>query len=119
MREKLQKIRENAIAQIENSDGLAKLNDVRVAVLGKNLQYLVCNTFQCQILFTGAVVGAAVLKSNRIGKNIGSDNRAAAVVNISTGTFDYSCFCGTCLKFADIIFPLYDLQTEKLPDQDR
>ena len=33
--EKLQKIRENAIAQIENSDGLAKLNDVRVAVLGK------------------------------------------------------------------------------------
>ena len=35
MKEKLQKIRENAIAQIENSDGLAKLNDVRVAVLGK------------------------------------------------------------------------------------
>ena len=34
MKEKLQKIRENAIAQIENSDGLAKLNDVRVAVLG-------------------------------------------------------------------------------------
>ena len=27
MKEKLQKIRENAIAQIENSDGLAKLND--------------------------------------------------------------------------------------------
>ena len=36
MKEKLQKIRENAIAQIENSDGLSKLNDVRVAVLGKN-----------------------------------------------------------------------------------
>ena len=35
MKEKLQKIRENAIAQIESSDGLAKLNDVRVAVLGK------------------------------------------------------------------------------------
>jgi len=35
MKEKLQKIRENAIAQIENTDGLAKLNDVRVAVLGK------------------------------------------------------------------------------------
>ena len=35
MKEKLQKIRENAIAQIENYDGLAKLNDVRVAVLGK------------------------------------------------------------------------------------
>ena len=35
MKEKLQKIRENAIAQIENSDGLAKLNDVRVPVLGK------------------------------------------------------------------------------------
>ena len=35
MKEKLQKIRENGIAQIENSDGLAKLNDVRVAVLGK------------------------------------------------------------------------------------
>ena len=33
MKEKLQKIRENAIAQIENSDGLAKLNDVRAAVL--------------------------------------------------------------------------------------
>lgn len=33
MKEKLQKIRENAIAQIENSDGLAKLNDVRVPFL--------------------------------------------------------------------------------------
>ena len=32
---KIAEIRENAIAQIENSDGLAKLNDVRVAVLGK------------------------------------------------------------------------------------
>ena len=29
MKEKLQKIRENAIAQIENSDGLAKLNGMR------------------------------------------------------------------------------------------
>ena len=35
MKEKLQKIRENAIAQIENSDGLAKLFYVHVAVLGK------------------------------------------------------------------------------------
>ena len=35
MKEKLQKIREHAMAEIENSDGLAKLNDVRVAVLGK------------------------------------------------------------------------------------
>ena len=35
MKEKLQKIREHAMAEIENSDGLAKLNDVRVSVLGK------------------------------------------------------------------------------------
>ena len=28
MKEKLQKIREHAMAEIENSDGLAKLNDV-------------------------------------------------------------------------------------------
>ena len=35
MKEKMQKIREHAMAEIENSDGLAKLNDVRVAVLGK------------------------------------------------------------------------------------
>lgn len=35
MKEKLQKIREYAMAEIENSDGLAKLNDVRVSVLGK------------------------------------------------------------------------------------
>ena len=38
MKEKLQKIRENAIAQIENSDGLAKLSDARVAVLEKKGQ---------------------------------------------------------------------------------
>lgn len=35
MKEKLQKIREHAMAEIENSDSLAKLNDVRVSVLGK------------------------------------------------------------------------------------
>lgn len=35
MRDKLQKIRESAIQEIENSDGLAKLNEVRVAFLGK------------------------------------------------------------------------------------
>lgn len=35
MKEKLQKIREEAIIKIETSDDLAKLNDVRVAVLGK------------------------------------------------------------------------------------
>ena len=35
MKEKLQKIREHAMAEIENSDGLAKLNDVRVSILGK------------------------------------------------------------------------------------
>ncbi len=35
MRERLAKIREEAIAAIESSDGLAKLNDVRVAFLGK------------------------------------------------------------------------------------
>ncbi len=35
MKEKLQKIKEEAIKSIEQSDDLAKLNDVRVAVLGK------------------------------------------------------------------------------------
>ena len=35
MREKLQKIREDAIAQIENSNGLEMLNDVRNTILGK------------------------------------------------------------------------------------
>ena len=34
-RKNCRKSEKNAIAQIENSDGLAKLNDVRVAVLGK------------------------------------------------------------------------------------
>ena len=35
MKEKLQKIREDAIRQIEASGDLSKLNDVRVAYLGK------------------------------------------------------------------------------------
>ena len=35
MREKLQKIKEEAIRQIQNSTDLGKLNDVRVAVLVK------------------------------------------------------------------------------------
>lgn len=35
MKERLQKIRETAIQEIENSSGLAGLNDVRVAFLGK------------------------------------------------------------------------------------
>ena len=35
MKEKLQKIREDAIRQIEESGDLSKLNDVRVAFLGK------------------------------------------------------------------------------------
>ena len=35
MKEKLQKIREKAIAEIENSDGLDCLNEVRSAILGK------------------------------------------------------------------------------------
>lgn len=35
MKDRLQKIKETALLQIENSDGLAKLNDVRVAFLGK------------------------------------------------------------------------------------
>lgn len=35
MKEKLQKIRENAIAEIEKSDGLEKLNEVRQSILGK------------------------------------------------------------------------------------
>ena len=35
MKEKLQKIREEALRQIGESKDLAKLNDVRVAILGK------------------------------------------------------------------------------------
>ncbi|MCI9176417.1 MAG: phenylalanine--tRNA ligase subunit alpha [Lachnospiraceae bacterium] len=35
MKEKLEQIREKAVREIQNSDGLAKLNDVRVAFLGK------------------------------------------------------------------------------------
>ena len=39
MKEKLQKIREEAIHQIESSGELGKLNDVRVAFLGKKGEY--------------------------------------------------------------------------------
>ena len=35
MKDKLQQIREKAIAEIENSDGLEKLNEVRSSILGK------------------------------------------------------------------------------------
>ena len=35
MKEKLEQIREKAVREIQNSDGLAKLNEVRVAFLGK------------------------------------------------------------------------------------
>jgi phenylalanyl-tRNA synthetase alpha chain len=35
MKEKLQKIKEKALAEIESSDGLANLNDVRTGILGK------------------------------------------------------------------------------------
>ena len=35
MKDKLEQIRESALRAIESSDGLAKLNDVRVAFLGK------------------------------------------------------------------------------------
>lgn len=35
MKEKLQKIRESALAEIEKSDGLEKLNEVRMSILGK------------------------------------------------------------------------------------
>ena len=35
MKEKLQKIRERAIAEIESSDGLEKLGEVRNTILGK------------------------------------------------------------------------------------
>ena len=35
MKEKLEQIKANAMREIQNSDGLAKLNDVRVAFLGK------------------------------------------------------------------------------------
>ena len=42
MKEKLQKIREDAIRQIEASGDLSKLNDVRVAVLGKKGELELC-----------------------------------------------------------------------------
>ena len=35
MKEKLQKIKEQAIAEIEKSEGLEKLNEVRQSILGK------------------------------------------------------------------------------------
>ena len=35
MRDKIQKIRENALAEIDKAEGLEKLNDVRAAILGK------------------------------------------------------------------------------------
>ncbi len=35
MKEKLEQIREKAVREIQNSDGLAKLNEVRIAFLGK------------------------------------------------------------------------------------
>ena len=35
MKEKLEQIKTEAVREIQNSDGLAKLNDVRVAFLGK------------------------------------------------------------------------------------
>ena len=36
MREQLEKIKAEALAKIEASDALEKLNDIRVAYLGKN-----------------------------------------------------------------------------------
>ena len=39
MKEKLQQIREKAIAEIEGSDGLDRLNEVRQAVLGKRVNF--------------------------------------------------------------------------------
>ena len=38
MREKLEKIKEEALKQIDASDALEKLNDIRVAYLGKKGQ---------------------------------------------------------------------------------
>ena len=35
MRDKIQQIREKALAEIDKADGLEKLNDVRAAILGK------------------------------------------------------------------------------------
>lgn len=42
MKEKLQQIREKAIAEIEGSDGLDRLNEVRQAVLEKRVNLLRC-----------------------------------------------------------------------------
>ena len=80
---------------------------------------MVGDTVQSQILFSGAVVCTAIFECDRICKYIGGDNCAVTVINITTGAFDHACFGGTCLKFTDVILSLYDLQTEKLPDQDR
>ena len=38
MKEKLQKIKEQAIAEIEKSEGLEKLNEVRQSILGKKVE---------------------------------------------------------------------------------
>lgn len=37
MKEKLEKIKADAVREIQNSDGLEKLNEVRVAFLGKKV----------------------------------------------------------------------------------
>ena len=37
MKEKLQKIKEEALAKIQSSDNLDKLNEIRVAYLGKKV----------------------------------------------------------------------------------
>ena len=75
MKEKLQKIREHAMAEIENSDGLAKLNDVRVAVLGKK----------------GELIEDFV---ERI-EDYGEDDRLENIVDDITGNYNGSYNCST------------------------
>ena len=50
MRDKIQQIREKALAEIDKADGLEKLNDVRAAILGKK-------GIQCQSLNTAHGIG--------------------------------------------------------------
>ena len=50
MRDKIQQIREKALAEIDKADGLEKLNDVRAAILGKKILNIHKNHFLSQAL---------------------------------------------------------------------
>ena len=77
MREQLKAIREEAIKQIQDSGNLDKLNDVRVAFLGKKGQL------------------TAVLKGM---KDVAQEERRDEVHRLAISTLHYANTISTCLQ---------------------